>query len=70
MRLWLHIRTKKGVDNGRQAVIKAMWVGILPPQEIYSIEELAELLSHMDMETIEAVAPLLKQRLDELQVQS
>ena len=61
---------KLGVVNRRQAVIKAMRLGILTPQDLYSIEELSELLSHMDIETIEAVAPLLKQKLDELQVQS
>ncbi len=61
---------KLGVANRRQAVIKAMRLGILTPQELYSIKELAELLSYMDIETIEAVAPLLQQKLDEVQVQS
>ena len=60
---------KLRVANRRQAVIKSMRLGILTPQEIYSVEELAELLSHMDIATIEAVAPLLKQKLDGLQVQ-
>ncbi len=61
---------KLGVANRQQAVIEAMRTGILSPQELYSTEELAELLSFMDIETIEAVAPLLKQKLDEVQAQS
>ncbi len=61
---------KLGMANRQQAVIEAMRTGILAPQELYSIEELAELLSYMEIETIEAVAPLLKQKLDEVQAQS
>ncbi len=57
---------KLGVQNRAQAVIEAMRTGVLVPQDIYSLEELAELLSYMEIETIEAVAPLLKQKLEQV----
>jgi DNA-binding CsgD family transcriptional regulator len=57
---------KLGVQNRAQAVIEAMRTGVLVPQDIYSVEELAELLAFMDIETIEAVAPLLKQKLEQV----
>ena len=57
---------KLGVQNRAQAVIEAMRTGVLVPQDIYSVEELAELLSYMEIETIEAVAPLLKHKLEQV----
>jgi hypothetical protein len=50
----------------QQAAIEAMRTGVLVPQDIYSVEELAELLSYMEIETIEAVAPLLKHKLEQI----
>jgi len=58
---------KLGVDNRQQAVIEAMRTGVLVPQDIYSVEELAELLAYMEIETIEAVAPLLNKSWNRLQ---
>jgi hypothetical protein len=57
---------KLGMPNRQQAAIEAMRTGVLVPQDIYSVEELAELLSYMEIETIEAVAPLLKHKLEQI----
>jgi len=68
IKLYVHrLCVKLGAPNRAQAVIEAMRTGILVPQDIYSVEELAELLAFLRPETIEAVAPLLKQRLDQIQ---
>ncbi len=68
VKLYVHrICVKLGMPNRQQAVIEAMRTGVLVPQDIYSVEELAELLAFLGPETIEAVAPLLKQRLDQVE---
>ena len=67
VKLYVHrMCVKLGMPNRQQAVIEAMRTGVLVPQDIYSVEELAELLAYMEIETIEAVAPLLKQKLEQI----
>jgi DNA-binding CsgD family transcriptional regulator len=67
VKLYVHrICVKFGVPNRQQAVIEAMRTGVLVPQDIYSVEELAELLAYMEIETIEAVVPLLRQKLEQV----
>ena len=67
VKLYVHrICVKLGVPNRQQAVIEAMRTGVLVPQDIYSVEELAELLAYMEIETIAAGARLLKQKLEQV----
>ncbi len=68
IKLYVHrLCVKLGAPNRQQAAIEAMRTGVLVPQDIYSVEELAELLSFLGQETIEAVAPLLAQKLDQVE---
>ena len=53
---------KLGARNRAQAVILALRQGAIDPQELYSLEELADLLASLGPETIEAIAQLLKRR--------
>jgi len=53
---------KMKARNRAQAVILAMKRGLLGAQELYSLEELAELLAALGPEAIETVAALLKRR--------
>ena len=53
---------KLGARNRAQAIILALRKGAIDPQELYSQEELADLLASLGPEAIEAIAQLLKQR--------
>jgi len=53
---------KMKARNRAQAVILAMKRGLLGAQELYSLEELAELLAALGPEAIETVTTLLKER--------
>ena len=67
IKLYIHrVCVKLGVANRQQAAIEAMRTGVLVPRDIYTVEEIAQLLAYLGMETIEAVSPLLKQKLDEV----
>ncbi len=67
IKLYIHrVCVKLGVDNRQQAVIEAMRTGVLVPRDIYSVEEIAQLLAYLGMEAIEVVSPLLKQKLDQV----
>jgi DNA-binding CsgD family transcriptional regulator len=55
---------KMKARNRAQAVILAMKRGLLGAQELYSLEELAELLAALGPEAIETVAALLKGRVE------
>jgi DNA-binding CsgD family transcriptional regulator len=55
---------KLGVDNRAQACIAAIYEGVVTPQDIFSPEEIAWFITAIDMETIESIAPLLKQKLE------
>jgi len=48
--------------NRAQAVILAMKQGLLGANELYSLDELADLLAALGPEAIETVAQLLKQK--------
>lgn len=56
---------KMNARNRAQAVILAMKRGLLGAHELYSLEELAELLAALGPEAIETVAGLLKGRLEQ-----
>ena len=53
---------KLGARNRAQAIILALRKGAIDPQELYSQEELADLLASLGPEAIEAIAQVLKQR--------
>ncbi len=61
---------KMKARNRAQAVILAMKRGLLGAHELYSLEELAELLAALGPEAIETVAGLLKGRLEQDQLLS
>ncbi len=61
---------KLGARNRAQAVILAMRQGALDTQDVYSLEELADLLTTLGPEAIEAIAQLLRQRLGHNRVPS
>lgn len=59
----LHEACKKlKARNRAQAVIQAFIQGYLRPQEVYSLEELADLLASLDPQALETVAELLKRK--------
>lgn len=53
---------KLGARNRAQVVILALRQGAIDPQELYSLEELADLLASLGPEAIEAIAQLLKRK--------
>jgi DNA-binding CsgD family transcriptional regulator len=64
VKLCLHHSCRKlGARNRAQAVILALKRGAFDTQEMYSLDELADLLASLGPEAIEKVAQLLKQRL-------
>ena len=56
--------------NRAQAVILAMKRGLLNTQELYSLDELADLLASLGPEATETVAQLLKSKLEQAQLLS
>ncbi len=65
VRLFLHrASTKLGARNRAQTVLLALRKGAIKPQDIYSLEELADLLASLGPESIEAVARLAATDLD------
>ncbi|HEY48561.1 MAG TPA: helix-turn-helix transcriptional regulator [Dehalococcoidia bacterium] len=61
---------KLGARNRAQAVITALQRGYLTTQDSFSLEELADLLASWGPESIEKVAQLLRQKLQQHQSQS
>jgi DNA-binding CsgD family transcriptional regulator len=61
---------KMKARNRAQAVILAMKQGLLGVHELYSLDELADLLATLGPEVIEKVAQLLKQKQEEAQLPS
>ena len=57
--------TKLGARNRAQAVIKALRQGALNSEDVYSLNELVDLLASWGPEAIETVARLLKQKLQQ-----
>ena len=55
---------KLGARNRAQAVILGLRHGALGAQELYSLEELADLLTALGPEAAESVAQMLKSRLE------
>lgn len=56
---------KLGARNRAQAVILAMRRGAIYTDDVYSLEELADLLASLGPEAVEKIALLLRQRLDQ-----
>ena len=56
--------------NRAQAVILAMKRGLLDTQELYSLDELADLLASLGPEATETVVQLLKSKLEQAQLLS
>jgi DNA-binding CsgD family transcriptional regulator len=56
---------KLGARNRAQAVIKALRQGVLHSEEVYSLNELVDLLASWGPEAIETVARLLKQKVQQ-----
>jgi DNA-binding CsgD family transcriptional regulator len=54
--------TKLKARNRAQLVILALKKGAVDPRELYSVEELADLLASLDPEAMETIAQLMKQR--------
>jgi hypothetical protein len=64
VKLCLHHSCRKlGARNRAQAVILALKRGAFDTQDMYSLDEIADLLASLGPDTIEKVAQLLKQRL-------
>jgi DNA-binding CsgD family transcriptional regulator len=51
--------------NRAQAVILALKKGAVDPRELYSVEELADLLAALGPEVMETIAQIIKQRLSQ-----
>jgi len=56
---------KLGARNRAQAVIKALRQGALRSEDVYSLNELVDLLASWGPEAIETVAKLLKQKIQQ-----
>lgn len=54
--------------NRAQAVILAMKRGLLDTQEVYSLDEVADLLASLGPEAMETVAQLVRRRLEQAQL--
>lgn len=52
--------------NRAQAVILAMRQGAIRTEDVYSLEELADLLASLGPEAIQTIAQLVKQRLEQI----
>jgi len=61
---------KMKARNRAQAVIFAMKRGLLGAQELYSLDELVDLLASLGPEAIETVVQLLKRKLEQMQLPS
>ena len=57
---------KMGARNRAQAVVRAIKCGAVGPQEIFSQDELVELLTQLGPDGIEMIAQLVKQRQEAL----
>ena len=65
-KIWLHQAcVKLRARNRAQAVTLAMKRGLLDTQEIYSLEELAGLLTSLGPQAMETVAELMKSKLEQ-----
>lgn len=63
VKIFLHQACEKlGARNRAQAVILAMRRGAIQTEDVYSLEELAELLASLGPETILTIAKLVKKR--------
>jgi DNA-binding CsgD family transcriptional regulator len=60
-----HACIKLGARNRAQAVIKALRQGALHSEDVYSLNELVDLLASWGPEAIETVAKLLKQKIQQ-----
>ncbi len=68
VKVFLHQASAKlGARNRAQAVILALRKGAIEPQELYSLEELADLLASLGPEAIHTVGQLVRERLDQTQ---
>jgi DNA-binding CsgD family transcriptional regulator len=71
VKIYLHQAcVKLKARNRAQAVILAMKRGLLDTQELYSLDELADLLASLGPEATETVAQLLKSKLEQAQLLS
>jgi len=65
-----HACVKLKARNRAQAVIQAMKRGLLNTQEVYSLDELADLISSLGPEAIETVTQLVKRKLEHARLPS
>jgi len=69
VKLFIHkICVKLGAKNRQQAVLEALQIEIISPSDMYSVEEIVGFLASMELETLEAVAQLLRQKLAQVQL--
>ncbi len=69
VKLFVHkICVKLGTVNRQQAVLEALRLEILTPKDMYTIEEIVGFLASMDIETLEDVSQLLRQKLGQVQL--
>jgi len=67
VKVFLHqAYVKMGARNRAQAVVRAMKSGAIGPQDIFSQDELVELLMQLGPEGIQMIAELVKQRQEAL----
>ena len=65
VKIFLHQAcVKLGARNRAQAVILAMRRGAIQTEDVYSLEEIADLLASLGPEAIQTIAELVKQRLE------